>query len=190
MDWYRSKLILETEDPSNFQPIFDKWEEIAESRSLLKIFVPVNGNTHEDYINAWGTFGEEHSLYKRAFFKSYSSEKPPLSATKLEATFSQPGWSPYVGYRRLSYLLPGVTIYLYDPDMDKDSWQMHFLNGQSFGRIDYTLMLPALKHTKKGEAPLGGAPWLPYSEEDAQVDIFGSKYFWDLEEAKMQYPEV
>lgn len=191
MNWYRSKLILETEDPSNLQPIFDKWEEISESRSLLKIFVPVKGNTHEEYNNAWGTYGQEHSLYKKGFFKSYSTQKPPLSATKLEASFSQPGWSPYVGYRRLSYLLPGVTINLYDPDMNKESWQMHFLNGRSFAKkIDYTLVHPAVLFAKRGEIPFGGAPWISYSEEDAQVDIFGRKYYWDLEKAQFQFIEV
>jgi len=192
MNWYRSKLILETEDPSNFQPIFDKWEAIAESRSLLKVFVPVNSNSNKDFENAWGTCTQEHSPYKKGFFKSYSTEKPPLNTTKLEASFSQPGWSPYVGYRRLSYLLPGVTIHLFDPDLDRDAWYMRFLNGQSFAeKMDYTLILPAMLYGRKyGEAPLGGAPWISYSEEEAQTDIFGCKYYWDLNESKFRFIEV
>lgn len=192
MNWYRSKLILEAEDSANFQPIFDKWKEIAECRSLLKVFVPVNGNSHRDFENAWGTCTQEHSLYKKGFFKSYSTEKPPLSATKLEASFSQPGWSPYIGYRRLSYLLPGVTIHLYDPDMDKSDWCMRFISGESFAeKLDYTMAFPAMLYDRKnGEAPLGEAPWISYSEEDAQTDIFGRKYYWDLIESKFQFIEV
>jgi hypothetical protein len=191
MNWYRSKLILETEDSANFQPIFDKWKEIAESRSLLKVLVPSGSEKYSDRQNAWGTATPEHPLYEEGFFESFGTVKPPLGTTKLEASFKQPGWSHYVGYRRLSYLLPGVTIHLYDPDLDKDSWYMRFLNGQSFAKkIDYTLAMPAFLFTEQGEAPLGGAPWIPYSEEGAQVDIFGRKYYWDLNESKFQFIEV
>lgn len=192
MNWYRSKLILETEDPANFQPIFDKWKEIAESRSLLKVFLPVEGIMCEDRENAWGTCTHEHSLYKKGFFKSYSTEKAPIYATRLEASFRQKGWSPYVGYRRLSYMLPGVTIHLYDPDLDRGNWYMKFVNGQSFAeKIDYTIALPAmLSAYKRDKAPLGGAPWIPYSEEEAQTDIFGRKYYWDLNESKFQFIEI
>jgi hypothetical protein len=192
MNWYRSKLILETEDSANFQPIFDKWKEIAECCSLLKVFVPAAADTYKDRVNAWGTCTQEHSHYKRGFFKSYSTEKPPLNATKLEASFSQKGWSPYVGYRRLSYFLPGVTIHLYDPDMDKSNWYMKFVNGQSFAeKIDYTIALPAMLSTyKRDKAPLGGAPWISYTAEEAQTDIFGRKFYWDLNENEFKFVEV
>jgi hypothetical protein len=192
MDWYRSKLILETEDSANFQPIFDKWKEIAESRSLLKVLVPSSSENYSDRQNAWGTATPEHPLCEEGFFESFGTEKPPLGTNKLEASFKQPGWSHYVGYRRLSYLLPGVTIHLYDPDLDKDSWYMQFLNGHSFAeKIDYTLVLPSMLCGRRhGEAPLGGAPWIPYSAEEAQTDIFGRKYYWDLNESKFQFIEV
>ena len=192
MDWYRSKLILETEDPSKFQLILDKWEEIAESRSLLKVLVPSSSENCSDRQNAWGTATPEHPLYAEGFFESFGTVKPPLGTTKREASFKQPGWSHYVGYRRLSYLLPGVTIHLYDPDLDKDSWYMRFLNGQSFAeKIDYTLVLPSMLYGRRhGEAPLGGAPWISYSEQEAQADIFGRQYYWDLNESKFQFIEV
>jgi len=191
MNWYRSKLILETEDSANFRPIFDRWEEIAECRSLLKVFIPFHGSSFMEINNVWGTYGHEHPIYKQGFFKSQKVEKPPLKKTRLEATFKQPGCAPYVGYRRLSYLLPGVTIHLYDPDMNKDYWYMRFVNGNSFAKIvDHTLATPSIFFCKPGEKPLGGAPWIPYSEEDAQVDIFGRKYYWDLEKSQFQFIEV
>jgi hypothetical protein len=191
MEWYRSKLILETEDSANFQPIFDKWEEITESRSLLKAFVPASSEDYSDRQNAWGTAMPEHPLCEEGFFESFSTSKPPVGTNKLEASFKQPGWSHYVGYRRLSYLLPGVTIHLYDPDLDKDSWYMRFLNGQSFAKkIDYTLLMASFFAAKQGELPLGGAPWISYSEEDAQIDIFGRKYYWDLKKSQFQFIDV
>ena len=68
---------------------------------------------------------------------------------------------------------------------------MRFLNGQSFAKkIDYTLLMASFLAAKQGEVPLGGAPWIPYSEENAQVDIFGRKYYWDLEKAQFQFIEV
>jgi hypothetical protein len=69
---------------------------------------------------------------------------------------------------------------------------MRFLDGKSFAeKMDYTLLCPSLLFSRKhGEMPLGGAPWIPYSQEEAQTDIFGRKYYWDLNESKFQFIEV
>ena len=65
---------------------------------------------------------------------------------------------------------------------------MRFLNGSSYAnKFDYTMMMPSMLFAEKGEVPLGGAPWITYSEEEAQVDAIGRRYYWDLEEAKFHF---
>lgn len=110
MDWYRSKLILEAEDSANLQPIFDKWEEIAECRSLLQAFLPLSdGGTR---LKEWGCCSQEYSLSSEGFFETLKQNELPVNSRKLEATFTTKLFNPYIGYRRLSYTLPGVLVTL------------------------------------------------------------------------------
>jgi len=188
MDWYRSKLILETEDPANFQPIFDKWKEIAESRSLLQAFLPLSdGGTR---LKEWGCCSQEDSLSSEGFFETLKQNELPVDSRKLEATFITKLFNPYVGYRRLSYLLPGILFTLFDPDLTKENWLMSFKNGKS------------VKETPMGDLTVSHFsdfceydptkfkmlfPWMPISEEEAASENYQTYYYYDITDGRIRY---
>jgi len=188
MDWYRSKLILETEDPSNFQPIFDKWEEITESRSLLQAFLPLSdGGTR---LYEWGCCSQEDSLSPEGFFENVGQNELPVNTRKLEATFTTKLFNPYIGYRRLSYALQGILVTLFDPDLTKENWLMSFKDGEIVTQTpmgdltvyhfpDFTEYDPTKFRVL--------FPWMPISEEEAASETYQTYYYYDIANGRIRY---
>jgi len=188
MDWYRSKLILETKDSANFQPIFDKWEEITESRSLLQAFLPLSdGGTR---LKEWGCCSQENSLSPEGFFENVGQNELPVNTRKLEAIFTTKLFNPYIGYRRLSYALPGVLVTLFDPDLTKENWLMSFRDGKIVTQTpmgdltvyhfpDFTEYDPTKFRVL--------FPWMPISEEEAASETYQTYYYYDIANGRIRY---
>jgi len=188
MDWYRSKLILETEDPSNFQPIFDKWEEITESRSLLQAFLPLSdGGTR---LYEWGCCSQEDSLSPEGFFENVGQNELPVNTRKLEATFTTKLFNPYIGYRRLSYALQGILVTLFDPDLTKENWLMSFKDGEIVTQTpmgDLTVYhFPYFAEYDPTKFKVL-FPWMPISEEEAASETYQTYYYYDIANGRIRY---
>lgn len=188
MDWYRSKLILETEDSANFQPIFDKWEEITESRSLLQAFLPLSdGGTR---LYEWGCCSQEDSLSPEGFFENVGQNELPVNTRKLEATFTTKLFNPYIGYRRLSYALQGILVTLFDPDLTKENWLMSFKDGEIVTQTpmgDLTVYhFPYFAEYDPTKFKVL-FPWMPISEEEAASETYQTYYYYDIANGRIRY---
>ena len=185
MDFYNSKLILEAQEPTSLQPILDKWDEIAANRSLLKVFVPLSkGQTAQDY---WSSFGPEIPHQDEGFFTIDKPIQDLPKPTRLEASFMQKGWQPYIGYRRISLMLPGVKITV--ADVNLNSWEMSFLNGEIIGNScigDLTLFpFEFSRRSLTEETIRENFPWIPLSAEEAKRHPFKCDYYYDLKENRL-----
>jgi len=178
MDSCRTKLILETENPDNLGPILEKWDEIISLHSLLKVFVPVeevferlpSGEHHKYLRSMWGCFTAELSEDDSPFFDITLDKVQQAKTCRLEADFYQRGWVPYVGYRRMSYLIPDVTFTLYDPDLSQEGWLMSFCNGNVVkGRVDYSIFALPRYSPRDSETVLSSVP--PWYSLDGLQDL-------------------
>jgi hypothetical protein len=190
MNWCRSKLILETEDSVNFQPIFEKWEEIHDKQSLLQAMLPILDGGNQ--LQEWGCMSQESHLDSAGFFEEATLDFIPEGTTKLTATFSTKLFNPYIGYRRLSYLLPGVLISLYDPDLSREHWLMSFNSGEIATRPpfdDFTVTHLRASDLLRNSQPAFQKvfPWMPTSKEEAGLDAYKTEYYYDLTEGCIKY---
>jgi hypothetical protein len=187
---FRTKLTLETSDCSNLQPILNKWHLIAAKRSLLKVLVPAEGNSYFDLMNAWGAT-DEVPVTKKGFFKTNAPRKTQNNTYKLESVLEHSTYPCFVGYRRLSYLLPDVIIRLDGLHKEDPNATMHFCNGEVIqAGIDMTILIP-LMTTNLGSPDYCAdtTPWIPLTKETARKDHMGRLYYLDKHEGKLCFVE-
>jgi hypothetical protein len=183
MTWYRTKLRLETDNPDNFQPIFEKWADINMQRSLLKVFLPLKKG--QSAIKLWGNNDSngEKPLQEEGFFLQHTHSTPPHGAKNLEALFAEKGMQSYIGFRRLSCILKEIRITVFDPDVDPSGSRLIFLNGDeiSGSKTDWSMiMLCWTKALSNQSIQSGCYPWIPTSAENPLTNAEGKKCYWDL----------
>ena len=171
IDCTRTQLVLETERPEYFLPLYEHWNEINRLHSLLKLFAPIPDSikslSERDQgrftRSMWGCYSAELQQDVNLFFNIDLREALLSKTQKLVANFSQCGWSPYVGYRRISSILPKITFTLFDPDLTKEAWLMSFRDGEIVdGEEDYSILsLPRYYESDSTILSESIPPWHP-----------------------------